>query len=115
MEEAHNIMDNLIHPESRLLLKGLFETVRNHYGTSGDGNHFVEIGHSEGTVAKFFGRPRYATHPGRRHLAVLSHFGSRGLGAAIADFYLDKANQLNPVPKGMEDNAPLYLGTNGWA
>lgn len=115
MERAHNIMDILVHPESKLLLKGLLGTARNHYGTSGDGNHFVEIGHSDGTVAEFFGKKRFVTNNGRRYLAVLSHFGSRGLGSGIADFYLDKANVINPVPKGMEDNAPLYFDTDGWA
>jgi len=116
MEDAHNIMELLHHPESKLLLKGLLGTMRNHYGTSGDGNHFIEIGYANVTPLdrgtrglKVLAR---STSP---RLAILSHFGSRGLGSSIADFYLDKANRLNPVPKGMQDNAPLFFDTDMWA
>jgi tRNA-splicing ligase RtcB (3'-phosphate/5'-hydroxy nucleic acid ligase) len=73
-------------------------------GTSGSGNHFVEFGEVE-----VIGTPSAAAagvqsselfvpegcEP-RRHLAVLSHSGSRGPGAMIAGFYSKLARERHP-------------------
>lgn len=111
------LIELLTYDESKSLVRALAGTARNHFGTSGDGNHFVEIGTSNLIPTTNEWRPfrnpvslkDYPT------LAILSHFGSRGVGAEIARFYLRKANELNPMPKGMEDNAPLYFGDDEWA
>jgi tRNA-splicing ligase RtcB len=58
-------------------------------GTSGSGNHFVEFGElivTDDTV----GIPR------GRYLALLSHSGSRGTGAQVANHYSRLARELHP-------------------
>lgn len=49
---------------------------RNHFATCGDGNHFFESGYVPVSNKGDF---RIAGK-GKRHLAMLSHFGSRGVG-----------------------------------
>ncbi|HOG28521.1 MAG TPA: RtcB family protein [Vicinamibacterales bacterium] len=58
-------------------------------GTSGSGNHFVEFGVLE-TFEALGG-----LEPGE-HLALLSHSGSRGTGAAVARHYSKLARDLRP-------------------
>lgn len=58
-------------------------------GTSGSGNHFVEFGELE------LSEPFRGAEPGR-YLAVLSHSGSRGPGARIADHYSKWAMSRHP-------------------
>lgn len=56
-------------------------------GTSGSGNHFVEFGEVEVPAAVApAGRGGRTLEPGR-YLALLSHSGSRGTGAAVCDHY----------------------------
>lgn len=59
-------------------------------GTSGSGNHFVELGEVEVPAAVAGapspGRGGRTLEPGR-YLALLSHSGSRGTGAAVCDHY----------------------------
>ncbi|MBI5863388.1 MAG: RtcB family protein [Planctomycetes bacterium] len=81
-------------------------------GTSGSGNHFVEFGEVE------FGANPCNVKPGR-YLAVVSHSGSRGAGAKIADRYSRLARDLHPdLPKDLAHLAWLPLGGVGdeyWA
>jgi tRNA-splicing ligase RtcB len=82
-------------------------------GTSGSGNHFVEFGELE--VAD----ERAGLSPGR-YLALLSHSGSRGAGATVADHYSKLAMRLHPeLPKTMRQLAWLDLdsepGEEYWA
>jgi tRNA-splicing ligase RtcB len=58
-------------------------------GTSGSGNHFVELGLFELDEADL------GLEPGR-YLALLSHSGSRGAGATIAAHYSKLAMSLHP-------------------
>lgn len=53
-------------------------------GTSGSGNHFVEIGEIEDLES------------GERRVAILSHSGSRGVGYKIADHFTKRAKELHP-------------------
>jgi tRNA-splicing ligase RtcB len=55
------------------------DKARRQLGTSGSGNHFVEFGVF--TIDK----PDLGLQPGQ-YLALLSHSGSRGPGAMVADF-----------------------------
>jgi len=82
-------------------------------GTSGSGNHFVEFGVFETARAEL------GLEPGR-YLALLTHSGSRGTGAAVCDHYssvaMDKHREL---PKEVKHLAWLSLkseaGAEYWA
>jgi tRNA-splicing ligase RtcB len=69
-------------------------------GTSGSGNHFVEFGVLE-TFEVLGG-----LEPGE-HLALLSHSGSRGTGAAVAQQYSKLARNCHP-------GLPPELGHLAW-
>lgn len=82
-------------------------------GTSGSGNHFVEFGvftidnDSEGLKAG-------------QYLALLSHSGSRGTGAGVADYYSKLAKSMHPeLPKELVHLAWLDMdqeeGQEYWA
>lgn len=82
-------------------------------GTSGSGNHFVEFGVL--TVLD-----RAVGLPEGEHLALLSHSGSRGAGAQIAQHYSTLARQAHPeLPKELSHLAWLDLasaaGQEYWA
>lgn len=55
-------------------------------GTSGSGNHFVELGEIEVPEPVWDAGTRRLLEP-NRYLALLSHSGSRGTGAAVCDHY----------------------------
>jgi len=65
------------------------EKARGQLGTSGSGNHFVEFGIFTLDHADL------GLEPGE-YLALLSHSGSRGSGAAVADFYSRLAMDQHP-------------------
>ena len=74
-------------------------------GTSGTGNHFVEFG--ECTLVA----PALGLEAGV-YLALLSHSGSRGTGAAVADHYSKLAMSLRPdMPQESRHLAWLGLDT----
>ncbi|MEX2219233.1 MAG: RtcB family protein [Phycisphaerales bacterium] len=92
-------------------------------GTSGSGNHFVEFGEFELFPRETNGGAgvppaSLPLKPGR-YLAVLSHSGSRGPGAAVANHYSRLARSLHPdLPKDLSYLAWLDLGKEGdeyWA
>jgi tRNA-splicing ligase RtcB len=70
------------------LTKRVFDKARAQLGTSGSGNHFVEFGTL--TLEK----EELGLSPGQ-YLAILSHSGSRGAGATIADHYSRLARDLH--------------------
>jgi tRNA-splicing ligase RtcB len=70
-----------------------YEKAADQLGTSGSGNHFVEFGIL--TVSSDeLGTP--LSLPAGQYLALLSHSGSRGTGAAIANHYSKLAMSLHP-------------------
>ena len=69
--------------------KRVFDKARGQLGTSGSGNHFVEFG------ILTLDRADLGLQPGE-YLALLSHSGSRGAGATVADFYSRLARDLHP-------------------
>jgi tRNA-splicing ligase RtcB len=86
-------------------------------GTSGSGNHFVEFGTF--TVDPLQAAALGLDRPGA-HLALLSHSGSRGTGAAVCDHYSRLAMNLHPgLPREMRHLAWLPLeseeGREYWA
>jgi tRNA-splicing ligase RtcB len=82
-------------------------------GTSGSGNHFVEFGVFQNAD------PIGGLPPGQ-HVALLSHSGSRGTGAAVCNHYSKLAMALHPeLPKEHKSLAWLSLdsqeGQEYWA
>src|SRR5256885_4898405 len=60
-------------------------------GTSGSGNHFVEFG-------TFTTEEKIGELPPGEYVALLSHSGSRGTGAAVCDYYSKLAGKKHPDP-----------------
>ena len=83
-------------------------------GSSGGGNHFVEFG-----IAKITDANNEMGVPKGEYLAVLSHSGSRGMGAKIANHYTKVAMQKCRLPKEAKHLAWLTLdseaGHEYWA
>ena len=82
-------------------------------GTSGSGNHFVEFG-------VFTNEQPIEGLPAGEYVALLSHSGSRGTGAAVCDFYSKRAMAQHPdLPKEHKHLAWLALdsadGQEYWA
>lgn len=82
-------------------------------GTSGSGNHFVEFGRLVVSDAA-------AGLPPGEYLALLSHSGSRGAGAQVAQFYSRIAREAHPeLPRELAHLAWLDLrsepGQEYWA
>jgi tRNA-splicing ligase RtcB len=82
----------------------LFNVAWEQLGTSGSGNHFVEFGEIE------IHQPVGDLRPGR-HLALLSHSGSRGFGSKVADHFTRVAMATCPLPKELRHLAWLSLDT----
>lgn len=89
--------------EDNILLKKRKGKAALQLGTSGSGNHFVEWGIIELTE-------QYRGIAPGKYLALLTHSGSRGLGADIANHFVDIAMQECRLPQKLERLA--WLGTN---
>lgn len=88
------------------IVKPLKDKAFRQIGSSGSGNHFVEFGLVEIVEENNgFGLPLGT------HLALLSHSGSRGLGATIAKHYTELAMKTTPLPKEAKHLAWLGLDT----
>jgi len=81
-------------------------------GTSGGGNHFVDVGELE-LLEDFQGVPA------GRYVAILSHSGSRGPGHKVCSYYSKLAQSLHPnIPRPFRHLAWLPLAGDGaeyWA
>lgn len=85
------------------LLRQLHGKVVRQLGSSGGGNHFVEFGEIElieGNVLNL---------QAGNYVALLSHSGSRGMGAAIARHYSDVAREVCKLPREAQHFAWLGL------
>lgn len=89
------------------LLKQLKEKAYKQLGTSGGGNHFVEFGCV--TISDQYNEWNL---PEGEYLGLLSHSGSRGLGANISKHYTSLAMKECPLPKNMQHLAWLDLSTH---
>lgn len=85
-------------------LKSLKRKAHDQMGTSGHGNHFVDIGILEVKNAV----PELGIEPGS-YFSILSHSGSRGPGAEIARHYTKIAMDKCDLPKGAKALAWLDL------
>ncbi len=75
-------------------------------GTSGHGNHFVDVG----VVRIDKGMEEQGLMPGE-YVGILSHSGSRNLGASIAQHYTDVARHKCRLPRGAVNLAWLELSS----
>lgn len=89
------------------LVKKLKDKAYKQLGTSGGGNHFVEFGSVQITDPN----NEWDLAPGE-YLSLLSHSGSRGLGANIAKHYTYLATKQCPLPKHVQHLAWLDLNTH---
>lgn len=90
--------------EDIAFIRNLKDKAWKQLGTSGAGNHFLEVGSIDLSSSEF------GLNPGR-YLAILSHSGSRGLGARIADYYTKVAIDVCRLPSEAKHLAWLDLNT----
>lgn len=76
------------------ILKGLQNRAARQLGSSGSGNHFVEFGIVDISEAD----EKLGLPPGQ-YMGLLSHSGSRALGANIANHYTKIAKQKRRLPR----------------
>lgn len=86
------------------LLRSLKDRAYQQIGTSGGGNHFVEFG-----ITNILDGENEFNLPSGKYLAVLSHSGSRGMGAEIARYYTRLAMENCKLPSEAKHLAWLEL------
>jgi tRNA-splicing ligase RtcB (3'-phosphate/5'-hydroxy nucleic acid ligase) len=101
----HEVLDRKEFSEIHML-KILQQKAVRQLGSSGSGNHFVEFGKVEITDAQ---NPMGV--PVGEYIGLLTHSGSRGLGANIANHYTQIAMQKTVLPKEAKHLAWLSLDT----
>ncbi len=88
------------------VVKNLKDKAWRQIGSSGGGNHFVEFGTVELTEPE----NEWGLKPGA-YLAVLSHSGSRGMGAGIANHYTRVAMESCKLPREAKHLAWLDMNS----
>ncbi|MDN5213118.1 RtcB family protein [Fulvivirgaceae bacterium BMA12] len=104
IQQDHEILDRKEFTTTPLLRQLHGKAVKQ-LGTSGSGNHFVEFGEVELVDGHDFGMPL------GKYLGLLSHSGSRGLGAGIARHYTGIAREKCLLPNYAQHFAWLNLDT----
>jgi tRNA-splicing ligase RtcB (3'-phosphate/5'-hydroxy nucleic acid ligase) len=99
----HEVMDNELFGQLPLL-KSLHGRAWKQLGTSGSGNHFAEFGTVEVTEKD----EQLGVEPGN-YLGLLTHSGSRALGANIANHYTKIAISKRRLPHDAKNLAWLTL------
>ena len=100
----HLVLDDKVFNENPFVKK-LKDKAWSQLGSSGGGNHFVEFG-----IMEFAQEDKILGIPKGKYIALLTHSGSRGMGAMIAGHYtnLAKANcKLPDIAKNL-----AYLDMN---
>ncbi|MHA4807301.1 RtcB family protein [Flavitalea flava] len=100
--QEHEVLDSPVFQTTELLRKIQGKASRQ-LGSSGSGNHFVEFGEIELFEDNALGLPP------KKYLALLSHSGSRGLGANIAQYYTRIAMDTCKLPSEVQQLAWLDL------
>ena len=101
----HEVLDNPAFNEIPLL-KNLQMKAAKQLGSSGSGNHFVEWG-----IVEISNPDNALKVPPGRYVALLSHSGSRGLGATVAGHYTRVAKEKTRLPREAGNLAWLNLDT----
>jgi tRNA-splicing ligase RtcB len=86
------------------LLKSLHARAWKQLGSSGSGNHFVEFG-----IVDITDKDEILNIEPGKYVGLLSHSGSRGLGAAIANHYTKLAISKRRLPQDAKNLAWLNL------
>lgn len=102
VRQEHEVLDSPVFGQIPFLKQLRGKAVRQ-LGTSGSGNHFVEFGAIELAENNTLGLPA------KKYAALLSHSGSRGLGAAIAKYYTQIAMNTCKLPRHAQQLAWLDL------
>jgi tRNA-splicing ligase RtcB (3'-phosphate/5'-hydroxy nucleic acid ligase) len=105
IQQDHEVLDHPGFQQTDLLRKLHGKAVKQ-LGSSGSGNHFVEFGIVELEAANKLGLP------GGEYAAILSHSGSRSLGANIAQHYTGIAMGKCKLPKEAKSLAWLDLDSS---
>ncbi|HEX8549626.1 MAG TPA: RtcB family protein [Cytophagaceae bacterium] len=100
--QAHEVLDREEFAATDLLRK-LHGTAARQLGSSGGGNHFVEFG-----LIDLFENNVLGMAPGK-YVSLLTHSGSRGMGAAIAKHYTNIAMETCKLPREAKQLAWLSL------
>ncbi len=85
-------------------IKNLKDKAWSQLGSSGGGNHFVELG-----IIEFAQEDAVLNIPQGKYVALLTHSGSRGLGATIAGHYTKLAKENCKLPDIAKNLAYLSL------
>lgn len=88
------------------IVKMLYDKAAAQLGSSGGGNHFVEWG-----IIEFFATNNQLNISAGKYVALLTHSGSRGLGATLAAHYTKMAREICKLPKEAGHLAYLMLDT----
>ena len=99
----HEVMENELFYELPLL-KNLHGRAWKQLGSSGSGNHFVEFGEVE-----IVEKDEVLGLPAGKYIGLLSHSGSRALGANIANHYTKIAISKRRLPQDAKNLAWLTL------
>ena len=83
----------------RDLYQSIVGIAGNQFASSGDGNHFAEWCMVKKTNSDVY------------HLGLMTHFGSRNVGARIANTFTKEAYKISELPKGIK-GIPLDLDTD---
>ncbi|MBN9285699.1 MULTISPECIES: RtcB family protein [unclassified Flavobacterium] len=103
-KSSHDVLDR---KEFSLtpFIKNLQDKAWSQLGTSGGGNHFVEFG-----IIEFAEKDEILNIEKGNYVALLTHSGSRGMGATIAGHYTRLAKQICKLPQEASNLA--YLDMN---
>ena len=101
---AHEVIDRKEFQEIALL-KRLQGKAAKQLGSSGSGNHFVEFG-----IVEIREKDEILNLAPGNYLGLLSHSGSRGLGANIANHYTRIAREKRKLPGDAANLAWLDIG-----
>ncbi len=100
---SHEVMEHELFHQMPLL-KGLHGRAWKQLGSSGSGNHFVEFG-----VVEIPEKDEVLGVPAGSYIGLLSHSGSRALGANIANHYTKSAISKRRLPQDAKNLAWLML------
>lgn len=101
-EQEHAVLDSPVFQATELLRRLQAKAARQ-IGSSGSGNHFVEMG-----VIELYEHNALQLRPGK-YTALLSHSGSRGLGASVAQHYTRVAMDTCKLPRTAQQLAWLDM------
>ncbi len=101
----HEVLESAVFNEINVV-KQLKDKAAQQIGTSGGGNHFVEFG-----IVEILDQGNTLNLAKGKYVALLSHSGSRGLGASIAHHYTQLAQKVCKLPPSAKNLAWLDLNT----